>query len=126
MADDESAVPDMTQEPVVQSHEPAGSANYDAGETIVITGSGFLGTTSVSIGPFSCPWFEVISDSEIHATAAAYDSTIVTDPPVAKVKVWKNSFTNDTANLAEWTWAGWDLAALQQANQAGTHEPSEV
>lgn len=107
-------VADMNTAAVVDSHSPGGSAGVEGGETVGIYGSGFIGATSVSIG-FSSPWFQVVSDTEIHCTAPAFDPNQTSDPASAKVVVWKNSLSNDSSSLAEWTWGGSTRQQLQDA-----------
>ena len=109
--------PDMSHAAVVTGYQPTASATQDGGEYVVITGSGFLGVNSVGFGTYSAPWFEVASDSEIHATAPAI-SPAVTNPSAAIISVWKDSLASDTTGLPEWTWAGQTAPDIAQANAA--------
>src|SRR5438309_1594390 len=104
--------PDMNVAPVVTGFSPDGSADVTGGETVVITGSSFLGRTSVGFGPYPA-YFTAVSDTEIQATAPAYDPAVTSTPASAPVTVFKDSLGNDGANLAEWTWAGQTRQQLQ-------------
>ena len=103
---------DVTTTPVVTGHDPTGSASTDGGETVTITGSSFTGVNAVGFGPFSGS-FEVISDTEIRATAPAVDPSVSTSNPVAKITVWQDSRGSDDTDLPEWTWGGRRLGDIQ-------------
>src|SRR5579883_2803016 len=107
-----SETADPAHAAVVTSHQPQGSATTGGGEAVIITGSGFLGATSVSIG-FPSPAFQVKSDTEIHALAPAWDPSQFSERPRARVVVWKDSLGSDDSQLPEWTWGGLTLAQLQ-------------
>ena len=99
-----SVEPDMNNPATVTDYDPKGSATHDGGETVVITGTGFTGTTSVGIGGLGAN-FTVISDTEIHATAPAHQPAVTTTTP-QKLNVFKNSLASDDTAFPEWTWAG--------------------
>ena len=100
---------------VIGSYSPVGSASTDGGDSVVITGPGFTDVTNVAFGTHPA-YFEVISDTEIHATAPAYNPA-VTSPDPAKVSVWKDLIGSDTNQLTdEWTWGGQTPNQIQTAS----------
>ena len=118
-------VANMNQAAVVSSFSPAGSADTNGGETVTITGSGFIGVTSVAFGSYPAD-FTVVSDTEIQATAPAVNPGVGENDPAGKVTVWKDRLGSDASLLDPWTWAGKRkhnckpaLAAAQPAAPAG-------
>ena len=95
----------MNHAAVVTSYQPTASATHNGGEYVTITGRGFLGVNAIGFGSYAATWFEVASDTEIHATAPAINPAITTPAP-AIITAWKHSLGSDTTGLTEWTWAG--------------------
>lgn len=106
--------PDMDADPVVTDYSPRGSADVNGGETVTITGSSFLGTTAVALGPYA-GYFAVVSDTEIQFTAPPYGSSVVENPASARLVVWKDSRASSLNAVDEWTWGGQNRQELQGA-----------
>src|SRR5439155_1350345 len=86
--------------PAISNVEPYGSASIGGGESVTITGSGFLNATSVAFGGYGAN-FQIVDDATIVATAPAYDGTIGGDH--AFVDVFNNSLAGDSRALGELT-----------------------
>ncbi len=112
---------DPNQPPVIASYDVQGSSSTSGGETVTVTGSNFSVVDGVSIGPYPAQ-FVIDSDTQLRFTAPAYDPSIISDPPTAKVGAGNHSLMSDGSRLPEWTWGGQTRADLQAAAQnAGTN-----
>ena len=104
---------DDTVVPTVTGVDPYGSASVAGGETVTITGTGFLNATSIGVGGYGAH-FQIVDDNTITATAPAYDGTIGGDH--GYVDVFNNSLAGDSSALGEWTWGGQTLPQLWAAD----------
>jgi hypothetical protein len=77
---DDGAAPAI---PVIGSRAPSGTLATAGGEILVLTGSGFVGTTGVAVGGTAVGDFQVISDTQISiitpAKAAGAHNIVVTN-----------------------------------------------
>lgn len=89
--------------PTVTGVSPNGSASVDGGETVTISGTGFLNVTTVGFAGYGCS-YEVVDDNTIVAVAPAYDGTIGSESSF--VSVFNGSLAGDSRDLGEWTWGG--------------------
>jgi len=98
--------------PTISGVDPYGSASVAGGESVNITGTGFLNVTSVGFAGYGAT-FQIIDDATITATAPAYDGTIGGDH--GYVDVFNYSQVGDSRALGEWTWGGQTVAELWAA-----------
>ena len=100
--------------PTITGFDPAGSASYDGGESVTLSGTGFHAVTSVGFGGYPAN-FQIVDDSTIVATAPAFAGTVY---GASHVSVLNGSLGSDSA--AEWTWGGYTGTQLQAAHEAGS------
>jgi hypothetical protein len=105
---------DPNQPPVITSYDVQGSASTSGGETVTVTGSNLSVVNSVGIGPYPAQ-FVIDSDTQLRFTAPAYDPSVRSDPPTAKVSAGHDSLFSDFDQFPEWTWGGQTRAELQAA-----------
>jgi len=107
-------VADINQRPVITGYDVQGSATTAGGEVVTVTGSNLSVITGMAIGPYAAG-FVADSDTQVRFTAPAYDPTVRSDPPTAKVWAMINSLTSDSDQFPEWTWGGQTREELQAA-----------
>ncbi len=106
---------DINQPPVITSYDVQGSSSTSGGETVTVFGSNLSVITGISVGPYPAQ-FVIDLDTQVRFTAPAYDPSVRSDPPTAKVGAMINSLGSDLDQFPEWTWGGQTREELQAAS----------